>query len=403
MRSIVTVALLAVASVSLAAKAPKLDEADLDARIEALRKGDFAVRVPGGRGPVTYALVRHAFPFGTCVNQSVLLADSPDGARYREHLVRYFNSAVDEYAMKWKPMEPQPGVHRDEAPLRVWETCDRLGLPMRGHCLFWGVNQGPADWHKTLEPGALEAAMKARLARVLGLFRGKIGEWDLNNEMIHGDLYAKKLGLESGAAYFKWARAVDPDVRLYVNDYSILSGGDTDKYVRHIERLIADGADVGGIGVQGHFGKGVGPSDRLWAKLDKLARFRLPIKITEFDINTKDEDAQAADTRRFYKLCFAHPAVKGILMWGFWEGRHWRPRAALWRKDWTAKPNGEAYAKLVTEEWTTRGTGEADASGRVRFRGFYGTYRLTQGGLTFEATLTPQRLETNATPAKEAR
>jgi endo-1,4-beta-xylanase len=34
-------------------------------------------------------------------------------------------------------------------------------------------------------------------------------------------------------------------------------------------------------------------------------------------------------------MCFAHPSVEGILMWGFWQGKHWRPNAFLWKKDWT--------------------------------------------------------------------
>jgi len=111
---------------------------------------------------------------------------------------------------------------------------------------------------------------------------------------------------------------------------------------------------------------------------DRLAPFKLPVKVTEFDINTKDEAQQAEDTRRFYKICFAHPAVAGITMWGFWEGRHWRPEGASWRRDWSIKPNGEAYLQLM-EEWRSKGEAKPDKDGDVRFRGFFGEYEVISG------------------------
>jgi hypothetical protein len=30
-------------------------------------------------------------------------------------------------------------------------------------------------------------------------------------------------------------------------------------------------------------------------------------------------------------------------MWGFWEGAHWRPKAALWKRNWDMTPAARAY------------------------------------------------------------
>ena len=128
-------------------------------------------------------------------------------------------------------------------------------------------------------------------------------------------------------------------------------------------------------------------NEKLWADLDQLAQFHLPIKITEFDDKTADPQLQAANLRRFFKVCFAHPGVTAILQWGFWEGRHWRPEAALWRKDWTIKPNGQAYVKLVDDEWKTRGDGTSD-DGTLRFRGFFGDYTISIGRPNMDGELT---------------
>lgn len=34
-------------------------------------------------------------------------------------------------------------------------------------------------------------------------------------------------------------------------------------------------------------------------------------------------------------------------LWGFWAGDHWIPHAALFRRDWSIKPNGRVYQDLV--------------------------------------------------------
>jgi hypothetical protein len=73
----------------------------------------------------------------------------------------------------------------------------------------------------------------------------------------------------------------------------------------------------------------------------------------------------------------SHPKVDGILMWGFWEKRHWKPNAALVRKDWSLKPNGQAWMDLVHRQWTTNEQGKSDPDGAFKVRGFLGEYEIT--------------------------
>ncbi|MCA9258388.1 MAG: endo-1,4-beta-xylanase, partial [Planctomycetales bacterium] len=102
----------------------------------------------------------------------------------------------------------------------------------------------------------------------------------------------------------------------------------------------------------------------------------LPIHITEFDVDVANEQLQAQYLTDFYTAVFAHPAVEAIVMWGFWEGAHWRPHAALYRRDWSEKPVGAAYRKLTQQAWITDEQLVADAEGRVVLRGFVGDYLL---------------------------
>jgi len=118
----------------------------------------------------------------------------------------------------------------------------------------------------------------------------------------------------------------------------------------------------------------VTPPATLLTALDRFAALGLPIQITEFDVDTTDEALQADYLRDFLTAAFSHPAIESILMWGFWEGRHWRPDAALWRRDWSLKPNGEAWIDLVTQQWWTNTSGQTDAGGTFRVRAFRGEH-----------------------------
>lgn len=102
--------------------------------------------------------------------------------------------------------------------------------------------------------------------------------------------------------------------------------------------------------MQAHFGLDVTPLVKMLAVLDRFARFGLPIQITEFDAQLPNETLQAEFTRDFLTTMFSHPAVSGVVMWGFWEGRHDSPATALWRCNWTPKPNATAWMNLVLKE-----------------------------------------------------
>jgi hypothetical protein len=77
------------------------------------------------------------------------------------------------------------------------------------------------------------------------------------------------------------------------------------------------------------------------------------------------------------------------MMWGFWEGAHWRPRAALWNRDWSLRPHGQVWVDLVTKEWWTNTGGRTDARGGFATRGFCGDYEVT---VEFEGKTASRRL-----------
>jgi hypothetical protein len=49
----------------------------------------------------------------------------------------------------------------------------------------------------------------------------------------------------------------------------------------------------------------------------------------------------------------------------------------MFRRDWTEKPNGAAFRRLVNDEWRTRGDGRTDTDGRFGGPAFFGAYDVT--------------------------
>ncbi|MDI6450882.1 endo-1,4-beta-xylanase [Anaerobaca lacustris] len=368
---------------------------DLDEAIRKVRMGTLVVEAePGVK--VRVEQLRHEFWFGAA------LANHPfsgrmaaeDQARYREVFLANFNAAVTENALKWHVMEPRRGQVDYSVVDAILDWTEQHDIPLRGHNIFWGISNRVQSWQKDLDDDALRQVVKARALDVGARYRGRFVEYDLNNEMIHGNYYEERLGPAITRDMAVWVRQGDPDAVLYLNDYDILTGRRLDDYVAHIRGLLEQGVPIGGIGVQGHLhGDSFDPAV-LQSSLARLAEFDLPIVVTEFnfpgqrskhynqrDVRLSDEEEQAKAEAivDYYRICFAQPAVTGILMWGFWEGANWIPQSSLYRRDWSPTPAAEAYRDLVFRQWWTTWRGQTDAQGRCEVRAFYGRHRLTVG------------------------
>lgn len=348
---------------------------------------------PGAR--VTVQQVAHEFPFGTVIDGRAFNGKlSPaDREKYLAVLKDNFNSVVSGNALKWPATERKQGEVNYSVADAILAWCTENGLRIRGHCVYWAEDEFVQDWVKQLDTPALRNAVEARAMNLLGRYRDKIDEFDVNNEMLHGHFYEKRLGESIHREMFLWCKKANPKAILYVNDYGVLPGdylnkGDgLEKYDKQIESLLASGAPVGGIGLQGHFKDRV-DKEKVKRVLDRLSRFNLPIKITEFDMKTLDENAKAKGLEDLYRVCFEHPAVDGILMWGFWEKAHWLTSkrwgidgySALWDKDWNPMPAAKVYRDLVFKEWWTNYEGTADEKGICEVPVFLGRHKVTASG-----------------------
>jgi endo-1,4-beta-xylanase len=372
-----------------------MDLKELNAAIDQYRKGTLVVETAPG-AEVVVEQVRHEFWFGAALANQAFSGGmrAEDRENYLRTFATNFNSAVTENALKWHDMEQRRGQinYRTVDAILAWT--DKQGIPLRGHNIFWGIPNRVQDWLKSLPDAEFKDALKTRAVDIGRRYRGRFAEYDLNNEMIHGNYYEERLGKGITREMAEWVREGDPNAVLFLNDYDILTGARLDDYVKQIRTLLNEGVPIGGIGVQGHLHAETFDPKALHHALQKLSEFKLPIRVTEFNIpgqrskyykdrNLKmteaDEKAKAQALVDYYRICFSYPQVRGILMWGFWEGANWIPVSSLYRRDWTPLPAAEAYRDLVYREWWTRWSGRADAQGKCEIRAYYGQHRVKAG------------------------
>jgi GH35 family endo-1,4-beta-xylanase len=361
---------------------------------------------------VKVEMKKHAFLFGTAVAMDKWRGggsvSDKDRDRYREIILNHFNMIETENSLKWR------GMTEWGTPLEM--TLEQLrwarqhGLYTRGHVLVW------PSWEHTPDavqarvknnPDELRKVVRNHVTDLVTKTKGLVDDWDVTNETAGNRDYMDILGPEEMVQWYKLARAADPKVKLTFNEPNFgnegMEGGSfpskkLPQYKGWVDYLIKNKAPLDRLGSQEHggtsakIGKKKDPAEA-WKFWDRIYKdYGKELLFSELDVsieNDQDEEQlkyQADMLRDSIILAFAHPSFVGLNQWGFWENAHWYPKAALWRKDWTIKPNGEAYLDLVYNKWWTKASSKANAQGEYSTRGFKGDYEIEviAGGKTIK-------------------
>ncbi|XP_047325413.1 endo-1,4-beta-xylanase 3-like isoform X2 [Impatiens glandulifera] len=323
----------------------------------------------------TFVKVRqteNTFPFGSCLSRSNI-----DNNFFVDFFVKHFNWAVFGNELKWYWTEPQKGKLNYKDSDDLLNFCNTHNIKARGHCIFWDVDETIQSWVKDLNKNDLTTAVQNRLTSLLSRYKGQFQHYDVNNEMLHGSFFQDRLGKDIRANMFKTAHKLDSSPILFVNDYHVEDRCDLksspEQYIHHILDLQEQGAPIGGIGIQGHIDNPIGPI--ICSAIDKLGVLGLPIWFTEVDVSSSNEYVRAEDLEVMLREMFAHPAVDGIMLWGFWELFMSRENAHLVNAEGEINEAGKRYIDLK-QEWLSMANGHVDEEGHFEFRGFQGKYEV---------------------------
>jgi endo-1,4-beta-xylanase len=239
-------------------------------------------------------------------------------------------------------------------------------------------------------------------------YQGKVFAWDVVNEAFAEDgtrrqsFWQQKLGDGYIAEAFRAARAADPTVKLYYNDYNTDGvGAKSDGVYAMVKSLKQQGVPIDGVGFQGHLVLGQVPST-VRQNLQRFADLGVDVAFTELDIRMPTPPdatklaAQAVDYGTIADACVAVTRCVGITTWALSDKWSWIPTffpgegAALpFDESYQPKP---AYNALVASFGGTTGpTTTTTTTTTGSPAGCTAAYRVIsqwQGGFQAEVTVT---------------
>jgi endo-1,4-beta-xylanase len=363
---------------------------------------------------VTVVQRSHRFLFG-CIGFEFLDPANRETASSQQWF-DLFNAAT--LPFYWGQFEPERGHPQTERLLDAARWLRSRGITVKGHPLAWHTLTAP--WLLELSDDEIEHAVRGRIRREVTDFAGVIDLWDAINEVVIMPVFDKydngltrlsrmlgRVGIVRMA--FEEARAANPGATLLLNDFDLSAD-----YEQLIEDCLAAGIKVDALGLQSHMHQGYWGEQRTLEKLERFARFGLPLHLTEttllsghlmppeiVDLNDyqipdwpstpEGEARQAEEIVRHYRTLISHPAVEAVTYWGLSDDDAWLGApVGLVRADGSPKPAFEALRELIKGEWWLGPTTlRTDTSGAILISGFAGEYGVSAGGAEAAFSLDP--------------
>jgi endo-1,4-beta-xylanase len=296
---------------------------------------------PTGRtaGPIDDGTLRaYGAAAGRLVGAAVTTAHLAD-ADYASLAGREFDYLTPENEMKWDSTEPARGMFAFAEGDRLVDFAAQHGMRVKGHNLVWHM-QLPAWMTALTDPADVRMAMRAHIAGLAGHYRGKVAAWDVVNEVIddfsgalRDDVFHRALGEGYVAEAFRAAHEADPGALLFYNEYGIEAPGPkADAAYALVQRLVAAGVPISGVGFQMHVGSiGTTSGADFAAVMKRFAALGLVVNISEMDVRVCDLagdaaaklDEQKASYRAIVGACAAEPACVSVTLWGVTDRYSW--------------------------------------------------------------------------------
>jgi len=324
------------------------------ADLDAVRSASGTCPPPPPPDPPPYT--RTDPPIATGQDKFLGAAWSPGTASL--NFANYWNQVTPENGGKWGTVEGTRNSMNWSQADEAYALAKSHGFVFKWHTLVWG-NQQP-NWIAALPPEEQLAEIKEWYAAIAERYP-QIDQIDVVNEPLHAPpSYKAALGGDGATGWdwiitaFTMARQYFPNAKLLINDYSITNDGNATTRYLQIIQLLQDRGLIDGIGDQVHAFSTTeaAPMPNHRANLDRLAATGLPIYGTELDLDGTlagviNDDVQVANFKRVFPVFWEHPAVKGITIWGYVRGFHWRNAQG----DWLLYPNGGERPAL---QWLIR-------------------------------------------------
>ena len=251
----------------------------------------------------------------------------------------YWNQVTPENGTKWGTVQ---GSGKNSY---YWTGADNAfnyaknhNFPFKFHCLVWG-SQYP-NWVKNLSAEERYQAIVNWMDAAKKKYPN-LEIIDVVNEAMNGHqndtyLMSEALGGAGETGYdwlikaFELAHERWPNAILIYNDYNVLQWG-VEEFIGLVGTLRDAGAPIDAYGCQAHsFTLNDCPKSTLQNSLNRIqSALKMPMYITEYDINFSDDDKQETKFKEQIPLFWEADYCAGVTLWGWFVGHTWEENTGL--------------------------------------------------------------------------
>ncbi|XP_022897759.1 uncharacterized protein LOC111411460 [Olea europaea var. sylvestris] len=348
-----------------------------DQNIEKIRKSKVKFQAVDQHGqPLPNATIsikqnKRSFPFGCAINNNIL-----SNTAYQNWFLPRFTHTVFENEMKWYATESSRGKINYNTADAMLKFAKTHNIQVRGHNVFWEDPRYQPNWVGGLSKNDLLNATEQRIISIVKRYIRQLIHWDVMNENLHFSYYESKIGGIASTAFYKKAYKIDRRTTPFLNDYNTIEdsrdgAASPPKYLHKIKQLRREGYKGPlGIGLEGHFQTANLPYIR--ASLDHLTSAKLPIWITELDVQSGPNQAKYLE--QIIREVHAHRGVDGIMIWAAWSPQGCY-RMCLTDNNFENLETGNVVDKILSEIGLVSSlNGTTDSNGYFETSLFHGVY-----------------------------
>jgi endo-1,4-beta-xylanase len=248
--------------------------------------------------------------------------------------------------LKFSMLRPERETFNFAPADRLVDFALSNGKTARGHTHIWW--DALPDWLQAITAaGEAEAALVQHIDTVMGHYRGRLGSWDVVNEVIaheptaeaplRDSYWLKVMGPRHIPIAFAAAARADPDARLVLNDYDLEFVGERYDMRRavalSIVRQLQDAKlRIDAVGIQAHLYSDQAIDIEALAKFgEALKRLGVSLLVTELDIidwnisgGAAEQDAAALKiVGDLMDGMFAAGRPDAVIAWGITDRYSW--------------------------------------------------------------------------------
>jgi len=304
---------------------------------------------------------QHGIFFGSAANYYAIYqnGNNNDRINYTETLGYQFSLVTPENSMKWAATEPQRGVFTFQQGDGIVAFARQNGQTVRGHNLCWGQYNPSWLTNGGFSPSQLQSILQNHIQTVVSHYKGLGGlySWDVVNEAVSdnpssNNIFKTNIWYPAIPNYvdlaFTYARAADPTIKLFYNDYWIANNDAKSMAVYDmIKSMKSRGIPIDGVGFEMHVSTNAYQSQQqVIQAIQRYAALGIEVHITEMDVginslNTQQLTEQASIYQQILQACLQNSQTcKNFEVWGFTDAHSWLSSeyADIFYSDYVAKP-----------------------------------------------------------------